>query len=90
MSAFAVAHYTFPHPPLPAMSVTQYRVQNIFATNEKSDDLEELGLKKSPDFLPSLESDPPNGGFQAWATVFGWYAVSRINTAGCSPQLHNT
>jgi hypothetical protein len=41
-------------------------------TNEKLDDLEELGSKQSSGSPIPLEADPPDGGFQAWGTVFGW------------------
>jgi len=58
------------------MSVPQSKVLDMFATNKKSDVLEELRPKQSPDSLRSVESDPPDGGFQAWVTVFGRYAVS--------------
>jgi len=41
-------------------------------TNEKLGDLEKLGSKQSSSSLIPLEADPPDGGFQAWGTVFGW------------------
>jgi hypothetical protein len=37
----------------------------------KLDDLG-CGEQLSGSLTPSLEYDPPDGGFQAWATVFGW------------------
>ncbi|OAX34607.1 MFS general substrate transporter [Rhizopogon vinicolor AM-OR11-026] len=42
------------------------------ATYEKS---EELGHKQSPESPTPLESDIPDGGFQAWATVFGCFLI---------------
>ncbi|OJA16941.1 hypothetical protein AZE42_10482 [Rhizopogon vesiculosus] len=42
------------------------------ATYEKS---EELGHKQSPESPTTLESDIPDGGFQAWATVFGCFLM---------------
>ena len=69
------------------MFLIQSRVRNVFATNEKSGDLEELGPKQSSNSpTPSLGSDPPDGGFQAWATVFGWYAIS---SSSRYPRIHN-
>lgn len=65
------------------MFLIQSRVRNVFATNEMSDDLEEPGLPKqsSNPPTPSLESDSPDGGFQAWATVLGWYAIFQVVSA---------
>ncbi|KAG2064683.1 MFS general substrate transporter [Suillus decipiens] len=49
---------------------------NELTTNEKLDVLEELGHKQSSD-TPTLclESDPPDGGRQAWATAFGSFLI---------------
>jgi hypothetical protein len=61
---------TFPELRFPSMSLTQSRVRNSFAANEKSDD---LGCEQISDFpTPSLGYDPPDGSFWAWTTVFGW------------------
>ncbi|OJA19838.1 hypothetical protein AZE42_07779 [Rhizopogon vesiculosus] len=59
------------------MSLTQSRlsVRDVFATNEKSDGLEELGPKQSPDSPTPSELDLPDGGLQAWATVFGCFLM---------------
>ncbi|OJA20814.1 hypothetical protein AZE42_12488, partial [Rhizopogon vesiculosus] len=58
------------------MSLTQSRVQNMSATYEGSEDLEEVGIKQSSDSLtPSSESDPPDGGIQAWTTAFGCFLM---------------
>jgi hypothetical protein len=57
------------------MSLMQSGVQGVLATNEKLDDLQELGCTHSSDPgspVPSLKYGPPDGGFQAWATAFGW------------------
>ena len=56
------------------MSLTKSRNQDVFTTNEKLDLENEL----SSGSLSPLESDPPDGGFQAWATVLGWYAFSHL------------
>ncbi|OAX30676.1 hypothetical protein K503DRAFT_806893 [Rhizopogon vinicolor AM-OR11-026] len=58
------------------MFLTQSRVRNVFPTYQKSDHVEELGPKQSSDSpAPSSESDPPDGGFQAWATTFGCFLM---------------
>jgi len=40
--------------------------------NEKPDNLEELGQREPYNLPQHLEIDPPDGGFQAWVTAFGW------------------
>ncbi|KAJ8582729.1 hypothetical protein M405DRAFT_867595 [Rhizopogon salebrosus TDB-379] len=58
------------------MSLTHSTARNSFATNEKSDDQEKLGCEQLSDFpTPPLGYDPPDGGFLAWATVFGCFLV---------------
>ncbi|OJA19833.1 hypothetical protein AZE42_07781 [Rhizopogon vesiculosus] len=57
------------------MSLTQSRVRNVFPTYQKLDDVEELGPKQSSDSPSPSESDPPDGGFQAWATAFGCFLM---------------
>jgi len=54
------------------MSLPKSGVQNVLTTHEMSDGLEELENKQTSDSLTPSESDPPDGGFRAWATVFGW------------------
>jgi hypothetical protein len=71
------------------MPVAQSGVRNVSATYEMSDDPKELELKQAPDSPTSLESDPPDGGFQAWATVFGRYAVPDMEAAVCSSHLRD-
>ncbi|KAG1731651.1 major facilitator superfamily domain-containing protein [Suillus paluster] len=48
-------------------------IPNMLAVHEKSDDLEELGHTQSSN-SPELfsKSYPPDGGFWAWATAFGY------------------
>ncbi|KAG2058333.1 hypothetical protein BDR06DRAFT_950832 [Suillus hirtellus] len=45
-------------------------VHNMFTTNTKEDDLEEL--EHMPASNSQTEAGPPDGGFRAWRTVFGW------------------
>jgi hypothetical protein len=48
-------------------------IHNTFTTNKKLDDVEELGpLPSSNSQTACSESGPPDGGFGAWGTVFGW------------------
>jgi hypothetical protein len=55
------------------MSMAQPRIRDTLVAHEKSDALEELGHVHSSNSSPlSSESDPPDGGFGAWATAFGW------------------
>ena len=53
------------------MSLAQSRDPNVCATCEKSDDPEDLDRRHSPDSPTLVVHDAPDGGFQAWATVFG-------------------
>ncbi|KAG1745679.1 hypothetical protein EDB19DRAFT_1906195 [Suillus lakei] len=56
--------------------MTQSEVRNELTTNEKLDDLEELGYKQSSDSsTPCSEYDPMDGGRRAWATAFGSFLV---------------
>ncbi|KAG1733990.1 major facilitator superfamily domain-containing protein [Suillus lakei] len=51
-------------------------IHNMFATNEKLDDQEELGRMQSSNSPTACsESDPPDGGFRAWATAFGCFLI---------------
>ncbi|KAG0698061.1 major facilitator superfamily domain-containing protein [Suillus ampliporus] len=50
-------------------------IHNTFTTNEKLDDLEEVGHMQSSSPTPRSESDPPDGGFRAWATAFGGFLI---------------
>ncbi|KAG1737824.1 major facilitator superfamily domain-containing protein [Suillus paluster] len=53
------------------MSMAESSVHNVFMANN---DLEELGCKQSSNPPTHFsESDPPDGGFRAWVTAFGWY-----------------
>ncbi|KAG1820082.1 major facilitator superfamily domain-containing protein [Suillus variegatus] len=56
--------------------MAQDEFRNEVTTDEKSDVLEELGRRQSPD-CPTLYSDsgPPDGGRQAWATAFGSFLI---------------
>jgi hypothetical protein len=53
------------------MSLAQSGDLNVCATYEKSDDPEDLDRRHSPDSPTLVVYDAPDGGFQAWATVFG-------------------
>ncbi|OJA19832.1 hypothetical protein AZE42_07780 [Rhizopogon vesiculosus] len=55
------------------MSVMQSRHE--FATNEKLDDLEQVECEQPSGSQTPLESGPPDGGFQAWSTVFGCFLM---------------
>ncbi|KAG1731650.1 major facilitator superfamily domain-containing protein [Suillus paluster] len=56
--------------------MTQFEVRNELITNEKLDDLEELGRKQSSESsTSSTESEPLDGGRRAWATAFGSFLV---------------
>ncbi|KAG2133316.1 major facilitator superfamily domain-containing protein [Suillus clintonianus] len=55
--------------------MTQSEVRNEPTTNEKLDDLEELGRKQSESSPPCSESDPMDRGRRAWATAFGCFLV---------------
>ncbi|OJA12156.1 hypothetical protein AZE42_10797 [Rhizopogon vesiculosus] len=58
------------------MSLTQSGVQNMSATYQEPEGLERLGIKQSSNSLtPSSESDPPDGGIQAWTTAFGCFLM---------------
>ncbi|KAG2133319.1 major facilitator superfamily domain-containing protein [Suillus clintonianus] len=49
---------------------------NTFTANEKSDDLGELGdMPSSNSITTCSESDPPDGGFGAWATALGCFLM---------------
>jgi hypothetical protein len=57
--------------------MVQPRIRDTLVAHEnveKSDEaLEELGHVHSSNSSPlSSETDPPDGGFGAWATAFGW------------------
>ncbi|KAG2746604.1 MFS general substrate transporter [Suillus brevipes Sb2] len=58
------------------MSMAQPRIRDTLVAHEKSDALEELGHVHSSNSSPlSSESDPPDGGFGAWATAFGCFLI---------------
>ena len=52
------------------MSLPKSEVRNVSTTYEKSGDVGQLE-PNSTDLYTPPEFDPPDGGFQAWATVFG-------------------
>ncbi|KAG1727501.1 major facilitator superfamily domain-containing protein [Suillus lakei] len=55
---------------------TKSTIHNTFTTNEKLDNQEELGYTQSSDSPTACSgSDPPDGGFQAWATAFGCFLM---------------
>jgi hypothetical protein len=55
------------------MSKTQPRIRDTLVAHKKSNALEELEHVHSSNSLPLCsEGDPPDGGFWAWATAFGW------------------
>ncbi|KAG1807028.1 uncharacterized protein BJ212DRAFT_1580520, partial [Suillus subaureus] len=58
------------------MSVAQPRIRDALVAHEKSNALEELGHVHSSNSSPVFsESDPPDGGFWAWATAFGCFLI---------------
>ncbi|KAG2139240.1 major facilitator superfamily domain-containing protein [Suillus clintonianus] len=51
-------------------------IHDTFTANEKLDDVVELKhTQSSNSTTPHSESDPPDGGFRAWATVFGCFLM---------------
>ncbi|KAG1731652.1 major facilitator superfamily domain-containing protein [Suillus paluster] len=51
-------------------------IHDTFTTNDKLDDPEQLGHTQSYNSpTPCSESDPPDGGFRAWATAFGCFLI---------------
>ncbi|OAX33371.1 MFS general substrate transporter [Rhizopogon vinicolor AM-OR11-026] len=57
------------------MSLAQSGVLRLSVTYEKPDDLKDLGSKQLPGSPTPLESEPRDGGLQAWATVFGSFLM---------------
>ncbi|KAG1837275.1 major facilitator superfamily domain-containing protein [Suillus subalutaceus] len=58
------------------MSMAQPRIRDTLVAHEKPNAPEELEHVHSSNSSPSFsESDPPDGGFWAWATAFGCFLI---------------